>query len=261
MLANPNDWRTIITDLSAQIAEDDLPDKVSKFTEHLISGYSVNDAARRVRISQQTAQSWLAKYPKIAELASKGRELLSSWRMTRLEQQFLQAIDRSEEILAVNLDGTDKNGNKVDPKVLTVVAAQARYMIGLFASQQRDITVTHQMGDTVLKAREDALEYLASQLKDHVDGSIAEPVEVAYTVISPRVDNHGPLLREDGEPNFGQFGELDIAESGTLCHVCGRRTRNLVAHAKQAHTMSRRDYETLYMLEDGTLAGEQDADE
>jgi len=248
------DWNEIVRRLVAQLVESDPPEKVIKATEMLLAGYPIHKTARSLHVDKNTVERWLTAYPVMGAVVKQGKELLVKWRMARLEQQFLQAIDRSEEILSINLDGTDQSGERVDPKVLTVVAAQARYVIGLFAGQQTDIKVTHELGDTVVKAKQDALAYLADRLAEQqrraVEGEA--PIEVPFTIINPNIPN-GPLLDEHGDPLFGTMGVLDRDDDGLLCHVCGRRFQYLSKHVLTAHNMGTAEYETMYILEPGIL--------
>lgn len=255
-----SDWVSEVTALLNELDDEDVPQKVLSLAEGLVSGYSLNEAAKMAGITQKTATNWLSRYPKLAYIAERGSRLAKSWRMARIEQQFLTAINKSQEILELNLDGTDKHGNDVDPKVLTVVAAQARYVIGLLAAQQRDINVNHKLDETVLNAQRDALDYITQKLMEQ-DNDHTEPIEVAYTVINPNVDTNVPLLTSQGEPNYGNFGVLDTDEEGTICHVCGKRSKNLISHIRQAHVMTAKEYETIYMLPENALRSIKAEDE
>jgi hypothetical protein len=247
------EWVDIINQLTDQLSAHDLPDKVVKAAELMLVGTPNYQIASRLNVSPQTVRKWLSDYPIIAMVVAQGKKLLSKWRMAQLEQQFLQSVGRSQEILDVNLDGTDKDGNKVNPKILTVVAAQSRYIIGLFAGQKVDVTVTHELGDTVMKAKEDALDYLAEKLNEQKDGAQEQPIEAIIRVVDPHVDNNAPLLDEHGNPVFGKMGCLDTSSDGTECHLCGKHLKSLRRHIENGHGMTCQEYEMTFMLDDGAV--------
>lgn len=247
------DWAQIVESLVAEIGTKDLPDKVVQATEMLIAGTPTYKVAKKLKVNTDTVRRWLTQYPTMAAVVGRGRELLNKWRMARLEQQFLTALERSQEILELSLAGEDAEGNRVDPKVVTVIAAQARYVIGMFAGQRVDVSVTHELGDTVLKARTDALDYLAERLLQYQGDAQEEPIETVYRVIDAKIDSNGPMLDEDGNSPFGELGKLDSNEDGTVCHVCGKRLKYLGSHILSNHAMQTGEYEELYMLEPGSV--------
>lgn len=257
-ILNDKGWGQIVDAIVDELTETDhLPDKVIQATELLLAGYPIYKAARKLNVSPKTIRRWLSTYPTMAAVIAHGKGLLTKWRMAQLEQQFLSAIERSQEVLDISLDGTvtDEYGNVVgvNPKVLTVVAAQARYIIGLFAGQKVDVTVTHELGDTVMKAQQDALDYIAQQLIQQRDGADVEPIEATFRVVDAKVDDKGPMLDEDGEAPFGKMGVLDRNDDGTLCHICGSRNKDHSKHVLSRHNMGVEEYETLYLLDQGSL--------
>lgn len=248
-------WSEIVERLLKEVGDSDLqlPDKVIRATEMMLAGYPTSKIAKNLRVNSETVRRWLTQYPTMAAVVANGRELLSKWRMAKLEQQFLTAVERSQEILELPLDGSDKDDNRVDPKVLTVVAAQARYVIGLFSGQKVDVSVTHELGQSVMKAKTDALDYLAQRLLEQQAAVQEEPIEIAYRVIDPKLDSNGPMLDEAGNSPFGEMGKLDTNDDGTICHVCGKRLRYLGSHILTNHAMQTGEYEELYMLEPGAV--------
>lgn len=254
-LSGDETWQTIVDSLTDELVSDDVPDDVIRMAEHLLSGYPLGQAAKRVGVSAKTARRWITMYPTLALVLSDGRKLLSKWRMAKLEQQFLQAIEKSSEVLNLELDGKNPKTNiNANSKILTVVAAQSRYIIGLFAGQKVDIQITHEVGETALKARQDALDYLADQLRLQRDNSGLEPIEAVFRVEDSKIDNSGPLLDQDGKPHYGEFGEIDFDDSGAaLCSLCGGRYKSLAKHILTLHGMGATDYETLFILEEGSL--------
>jgi len=247
------EWNEIANRISAELTVDNLPDRVIEATELLLAGWPIYKAARKLNVSSDTIRRWLSTYPTMAAAVANGRKLLSKWRMSKLEQQFLSAIERSQEVLELDLDGTNSEGNKVDPKVLTVVAAQARYIIGLFSGQKIDVEVRHELGDTLLKAKEDALSYLADRLAEQQVKADSEPVEAVFRIIDSKRATTGPVLDEHGDPPFGKLGQIDKTDDGILCHICGGRYKSVIKHLLTAHDVTVEDYETLYMLEEGSL--------
>jgi hypothetical protein len=251
------EWSQIVEQLISELDTAELPDDVIQATEMLLAGFPTYKVARKLSKSTDTIRRWLSKYPTMAMVVSDGRKLLAKWRMSKLEQQFLTAIERSQEILEVDLSGisVDDMGldHKVDPKVLTVVAAQARYMIGLFAGQKVDITVTHEVGDTVMKAKQDALNYIAERLAEQEANAELEPIEATIRVIDTEIDNNAPVLDENGNPPFGKLGEFAKSEAGTQCHICGKFYKYLAKHLLTEHNLTTEEYELTYMLEDGAV--------
>jgi hypothetical protein len=252
-LSGDEEWNVIVNRIVDELANEDIPDKVITAAEMLINGFPIYKTAKKLGVRSDTVRRWLSRYPALAVAVANGRQLLTRWRMARLEQQFLTAVERSQEILEVPLDGELEDGTKVNPKILPVVAAQARYIIGLFAGQKVDINITHELGDTVMKANQDALTYIAEQLAAQQMRSEGEPIEAVYRIIDAEVDNAGPMLDENGSPPFGELGRLDTTPAGTLCHICGRRFRGLGRHLFTNHATSPDEYESLYMLEEGSV--------
>lgn len=249
------DWQAIINRIVDELKPQDAPDNVVRVMEYLISGWPLHKAAREVNVSSHTVRQWLSEYPAMAAAVAQGRQAIVTWRMHQLEQQFTQALQKSQEILGVQLDGTyvDDNGEirKVSARTLTAQAAHVRYLLNLMTGRDTgEITVTHEFGETVLKARDDALDYLASQLKHNDD-----PIDVVYKVIDVKRDTVGPVLDANGSPFYGEMGEVDINETGTQCHICGKRyaPRGFRAHVAAAHDMTAQEYELTFMLTEGVV--------
>ena len=250
------EWADIVNNLVEGITDDDIPEDVVKATEMLLVGFPLPEVAAEIDVETRTIRKWLTTYPVMAATVADGRALLSKWRMSKLEQQFLKAVNRSEQILDLSLGGAylDSEGNQhfVDPKVLTVVAAQARYVMGLFAGQRMDVQVTHEFGNTVLKAQEEALDYIATQLQEQKDGVVIDAIETTYRVVDDKVET-GPMLDPEGRPPHGSLGEFDINDDGVQCHICGNRYKALHNHLYGKHNTSTKDYEMIYMLDQGSV--------
>jgi hypothetical protein len=251
------EWGQIVDRLVETINQDEeIPENVVEATELLLVGFPIHHVANEVGVQPATVRRWITKYPVMAATLAQGRSMLTKWRMGRLEQQFLKAVNRSDQILDLSMSGAywDDEGNQhfVDPKVLSVVAAQSRYVIGLFSGQKLDVKVTHELGDTVFKAQENALDYIADKLQQQNDGQIIDAVETTYRVIDEKVED-GPILSDDGSPLYGEMGKLDTSADGTLCHICGNRYKSLHAHLYSKHNMSTKDYEVVYLLEQGAV--------
>lgn len=240
-----NEWREIVNQIIETLDTNDLPDDVIQATEYMIAGWPTYKIAKKLNTSKHTIRYWLSKYPAMAAAVQQGRELMSRWRLARLEQQFLLAVNRSEEILELKL-----NDKSVNPKILGLIAQHARFVIGLFAGKKIDINVKVEEERPQLKAKEDALQYLAEQLQKQRDSD--EPIEATYRVVDPKV-NEGPLLDENGEPNFGELGELDVNDDGVMCHICGKRFSYLSIHIRKKHHISNEIYEVTFMLERGAV--------
>jgi len=251
------DWNTLVSALIDEMDTQDMPDKVITATELLLCGYPTTKVAKEIGVTSQTVRNWLSSYPIMSDIIARGKPLLAQWRMSKLEQQFFKAINRSEDILGVSLSGIDtKTGEKVDAKILTVVAAQARYIIGLFAGQQSNVNVRHELDDSLLLAHTDALDYITLQMKKHREAN--EPIDAIVRVIDAKVDNTAPMLDENGDALYGKLGEIDKTEDGILCHVCGKRLRGFSAHISTAHTMTADDYELIFALPTNLLSKAED---
>lgn len=256
-------WGGIIQSIVDTLDKEELPDDVVRAAELLVSGYPISEVAKLVGSSQYVVRSWLVKYPALARIMAEQKKLISLYRMAKLEQQFATAVEKSNEILSLSLDGKAEDGSReVDPKILTVVAAQARYIIGLFAGQKSDVTVVHEFGNSVLNANESALNYLAGKLAEAKTGN--EPIEAVFRVIDNKVDAQGPVLMEDGSPKFGKIGVLEMTDKGILCHICGGSYKSFAKHILYKHEFQVANYELVFLLPEGTIrkmeGGEYESD-
>lgn len=250
-LSGEETWQELVNQLVSELPEE-LPDKVIKATELLLVGHPINDVAKQVGVQPSTIRSWIQTYPTLALILSNGKKLLSKWRMSKMEQQFLLAVNKSKQILETSLDGGGTSS-----KHLAAIAAQSRYVIGLFIGQKQDISVTHELGESVLNAEKNALNYLAQRLAEQQAHSTEEPIEAVFRVIDDKVDNNGPMLDAYGNPPHGELGELDKTDEGSQCHICGKRYKSLAKHLLATHNMDTANYELLYMLPEGSV---RDAD-
>jgi hypothetical protein len=243
------EWVDIVNTIVDTLQTGDTPDEVVEAAEYMIAGWPTYKIAKRMNVSSRTIRRWLTRYPAMAAAVSQGRKLLSSWRMARLEQQFLTAVERSQEVLDVALNDGD-----VNPKVMGLIAQHSRFVLGLFAGQQIDINVRIEENTPVLKAKREALAFLASELAKQRQGAEDEPIEAVYRVIDEK-EEVGPLLDEKGDPHFGILGEIDVSEDGALCHVCGKRFKVLSLHVRKKHNISEEAYEITFLLERGAVSG------
>ena len=242
------EWQEIVNQIVDDLNKEDLPEQVIQATELLLAGWPTYKAAQRLGVKTAAIRKWLQAYPAMALAVANGRKMLSKWRMSKLEQQFLQAIEKSEEILDLDL-GDDT----VNAKLVATVAQHARYIISLFAGQKIDINVTVEEGTQTLKARNDALAYLAEELAKQRDSG--ETIEATYRIVdaTPEEGKQKPLLDQDGNPPFGKIGELDTTGEGTICHICGIREVLFEKHINQVHHMKTKEYELMYMLDLGAV--------
>lgn len=254
-------WGQIVEQLAAEMGDGELPDNVLQAAEMLVSGMPVAQIARKLSVSPGTVRTWLTQYPTMARLVADGKKLLHAWRMAKLEEQFHSAIARSAEILSVDLDGTytDKQGEPrvAKDKIMGQVGQQARFIISTFVGQQVNVNVNHNVNDPLLKAKADALDYLAEQLHAQRRGSEEEPIEAVIRVDDSSKDVHRPMLLSDGQAPFGTVGALDQNNDGIQCHVCGGRYKNLRRHLSTRHDLLTSDYEILYALPDGSVLAAQ----
>jgi hypothetical protein len=239
------EWQQIVEQIVEQLG-DQLPDNVVEATECLLAGWPVYKISKKISVPTKTIRGWLELYPAMALAVAKGRKLLTMWRMSKLEQQFVQAVEKSEEVL--DLDLSDR---EVNAKLVGTVAQHARFIIGLFVGQKMDINVTVEEGGETLKAKKDALSYLAAQMMDQRNSG--EPIEGVYRVVNAAVPSV-PLLNEKGEPAFGALGVLDTDDQRrALCHICGTYTSAMTLHINTTHHMKIREYEIMYMLPAGAI--------
>src|SRR5512139_656747 len=171
------EWSEIVDKIIDEMG-DELPDKVIEATELLLSGYSTYQAAKKVGTSAKTIRQWLEKYPSMAMAVHNGRQLLSKWRMSKLEQQFVMAVRKSEEILALSLRDQDVNA-----RLAGVVGQHARFVMSLFMGQKVDVEIKVTETPQV-KARNDALDYLAQQMSA-LGGKAESVIEASYTIVEP----------------------------------------------------------------------------
>ena len=236
---NDPEWLEIVEKLVEEMG-DELPDKVIEATELLLCGWTTYQAARKVGTSAKTIKSWLEKYPSMALAVSNGRQFLTKWRMSKLEQQFILAAGKSKEILELDL-----RDREVQSRLVGVVGQHARFILSMFMGQKVDIEVT--VNETPqMKARNDALDYIASQMSA-LGTKPANVIDASYTVVDPAKEKLPQLLNAKGDPFYGKLGELDINEAGMLCHICGQRTRSVLPHLA-SHRISTNDYGLVFMI-------------
>lgn len=236
---NDPEWSEIVDKIIEEMGEE-LPDKVIEATELLLSGYSTYQAAKKVGTSAKTIRQWLEKYPSMAMAVRNGRQLLSKWRMSKLEQQFVLAAAKSQEILDLSLRDQDVNA-----RLVGVVGQHARFVMSLFMGQKLDVEIKVTETPQV-KARNDALDYLAQQVAA-MGGRPENVIEGSYIVVTPDKSTGMPLLDERGNPYYGKLGELDRNEEGVLCHICGHRSLHPVQHIV-SHKISVVDYSLVFMI-------------
>lgn len=244
------EWRDIVNQLVDNI-EDDLPDNVIKATELMLSGMPNHTIARQLGVTTNTIKEWIKKYPTISIVVGQGKKMLTKWRLSRLEQQYLSAIEKSQEILNVDfyVDPNDNMSRKIDSKAMTVVAQQARFIIEQFTKTSAELSLKSDGESITMNASGDALDYIAKELAKHRE--YEEPIETTFRVVDEKINK--PVLDSDGNPMYGEMGILDQNDEGILCHICGKRYKNLVNHTSGVHSMPDDVYELTFMLEEGAL--------
>lgn len=246
----PQEWSDVLEALSLSLPEEAYHGKIIRAVEYLVNGWPIGKIAKEIGVPKDTIRGWLNKYPQTTLAVAQGKKMLSQYRMSRLQQQFIKAVERSEEILDVSL----KQDDSIDQKMVATVAQHARFVIGLFAGQQTDVNIKVDEGTaTLLKARNEALDYLAQQLQAQRDSSDEEPIEGIVRIIDAQAPS-GPLLNADGQPHHGILGEIDVDDDGAMCHICGERFRQLALHIRTGEKMSVSEYETAFLLEHGAVS-------
>lgn len=258
-----NDWQKIINHLIEQLEGEDLPDKVIKVAEYLICGWPLNEIKNRTGTDPRTIKAWIKKYPSLTLAIAAGQKELRKWRFARLEQQFLSALDVSQEILDAEGGGyweTDEEGEETEyvhstnTKLLSLKATHARFILGLFAGQRFQLDIeTPEQDKPLLNAEVEALDYIADQISDRLDHAKSEPIEMTLRLVDKDSGVMGPLVDENGDPFHGELGIMDKNDEGMLCHVCGERSKGLTFHIGGAHHMSVEEYELTFMIERGEI--------
>lgn len=248
---NDIEWREIVNELVDQLSDGDVPEKVVRATELMLSGVPNYQVAKMLNVDKATVKSWMVKYPMVAGIVQQGRSLLSKWRMARLEQQFMTAVDKSREILEMNVLESDDAEQKVNAKLVAIQAQQSRFIIEQFTKQIADTSVQSDSERVTLSASAGAMAYIANELAKHREAN--DPVETTFRVLDPATENNQPVLDEQGNPIYGEMGVLDRNADGTLCHICGKRYQKLVLHLSTVHTTPDDVYELTFMLEEGTV--------
>jgi hypothetical protein len=255
-LSAAGEWHTIVDNIVDNLSENEYPTNVIKAAEYLICGWPTHKVAERIGVKKETIRGWLTRYPEMAVAVNYGQRELHRWRMARLEQQFVSAVEASQEILDIGTRHTEPTGNmdNFDPKLLALKAQQARFIISIFAGQKMDLKIRNPAEDKPqLKAQQEALDYLATRIAGELDNTVVARPETTYRVTDVNTDTHGPLLNERGDPFHGTLGEFDQNEAGITCHVCGSREKKLYLHITKGHKMKDREYEMVFMLDRGML--------
>jgi hypothetical protein len=78
------------------------------------------------------------------------------------------------------------------------------------------------------------------------------PVEAVVRVIDG--SESGPVLDQNGEPFYGDFGVLSKTDDGFQCHICGSRFVDLARHVHGKHDLDKETYEITFMLDAGALS-------
>lgn len=250
-------WQEIINDLVEQVAGedvDDIPEKVIEATELLLTGMPYYKVAQKLGVTTATVKNWVKKYPPMALVLQRGRPLLAKWRIAKLEQQYLMAIDKSREILEMDLYADDEDIIKPNAKLTGVVAQQARFIIQQFTKVNNEISIKSDGESVTMTASDGALDYIAEKLAEH--RSKDEPVEATYRVIDDKntSEKYIPMLDEQGNPFYGEMGELTINEDDKIqCHICGNYYKSLTTHLYGKHEVPPDVYELTFLLEEGAI--------
>jgi len=236
-----------------------LSPKALEALPYLMAGLPQTEVAKAIGVTRPTVSNWIRKYPAMQVAVEKGKEMAAEYRLSMLEGQFIKAVEVSSKLLGIDFtsrldaDGDVIEDEVINAKLATALGQHARFIIGLFVSPKKDITVTHEAGDSLFAAQKEALDYMTQQIQelDDEDG----PLDVAYRIVDSNVHNEGPMVRSDGEPNFGKLGELNTdPELGTQCHDCGQWFQSLSSHIRKSLNLTLSEYELMYGLEPGSVS-------
>ncbi len=256
-------WQEITNALVERLEKEELPEKVVKATEYLVCGWPMYKIAERIGSKGSTIRTWLKKYPAMALAVAEGQKALHLWRLSQLEQQFLLAMEISQELFDAEPgrfvenfeEGEEDIWIPTNHKLLAAKATHARFIIGLFAGQKLKIDIkTPEEERPPLKAGVDALDYLIDGISKRIDNHRAEPIEKVIRVIDNKSTDDKPIIDAKGNPFYGILGELDTDEEGSLCHICGKRALHIRQHIGGAHRIPPFDYEVTFMLDEGALS-------
>lgn len=255
-------WQQITNTLVERLEKEELPEKVVKATEYLVCGWPLYKIAERIGSKGTTIRSWLKKYPAMAVAVAEGQKALHLWRLSQLEQQFLVAMEVSQELFDAEPgrfvesleEGEEDIWVPTNHKLLAAKATHARFIIGLFAGQKLKIDIKTPEDEILpLKAGVDALDYLIEGITNRLDDNKSNPIETIIRVVDTKSKEDTPIVDEKGNPFHGILGELDVDKSGVLCHICGKRSSNIRQHIGGAHKMSPFDYKVTFMIPQGAL--------
>ena len=247
-LSNDVSWADLIDEVADLVDLEEVPTGALHAMPYLMSGLPKTEVARLVGCSRSTLNAWLQKYPAMQIAVSRGKELAQQYRLSMLEAQFVKALEVSENILNTSIKNDDDSN--INAKLLTAQGQHARFIIDKFVGSKRDLTVTHELGDSVLDAKKDALDYVA-----HVIAGIGQEEDiptVTYRVLDGN-NTDTPMLGADGNPNFGSFGGLSVDEDLTQCHDCGQWFKSLGTHIRKTMGLTLNEYELMYQLESGSI--------
>jgi hypothetical protein len=233
-------WQETINTLTETLVESDMPNKIVEMAEMLVAGYPTYKIADKLGVKRQTVKNYMTKYPDMTRAVALARKDLSLWRMSQMEQQFLEALKTSADVFSANED--------VNAKLLGIKAQHARYVLSLFFGNKLDINIKISEETPLFKARQSALDYVVDTAKDYEDDAIETTIRIIEE------EPKGPLLDEEGNPNHGELGVLEKNKEGILCHVCGKRFERLDIHIRIKEKLSSEMYETIFMLAPGTIS-------
>lgn len=241
-------WAAVLDEIMEIVEDVDSTDrsKIKDATVYLMSGLAVYETAQRVGTSRDTVRAWLRKYPIMAHAIKMGRGLLDEYRVTKLAQQFDDAIAVSQNILTLNPSDED-----VNVKALGIQALHARWVIDMFLKNRVEVNIKADE-DTMatFRATTQALNLIADLIEDDKEDNI---IDVNYRIITEDKET-APIVNEKGEPFYGEMGVLDVDdENRVLCHICGERIKGIKLHVYGQHDMTPQKYELAFMLSDGEL--------
>lgn len=233
-------WQDIADLIWEQIDRDEdlqFPDEVMQAVELLLSGEPRYKVAKKLGVSSRTVKNWLEKYTVARSALLMGQKLLSRWRMAKLEQQFLDAIEVSREVLTA-----DPGEEQTNVKLLGVQAQHARWLIEKMLDpkiQSVVFNINTKEDDGIYKARKEALDYLATKI---------ETIDAEFSSVS------------DG-PEHGHYGVISRKGDQAQCHICGTYVDNLLAHVEKEHNITSEEYEVDFKLQYGSLRKWEATDE
>ena len=228
--------------------------------------------AKYLGLQPQKVQMWIKTDPNFRAAIDEFKDFKRSYHGMMLDQLGTMAMDRIFEYLSTNYGQDDK--------MIRIQADVAKFVLSQIAPKSSSVNVNVNNVRPQLHVTEDSAAIIARKVKELQDGDgdiidseyrIAidnlpvdqdqySGMEVARAVDEFNGEDFDAEIKEAKSNKSQQYvmhpdatyGELDYDESTHkwLCHICGKRTLDLVTHVRTEHKLSPARYRTMYGLSD-----------